>query len=92
MWYAVTMKMHVTEVEIKSVTFYKTDGHPVDAIGTLPMTIQTKVEVSCKNGYYVEGVLRRGKVTMFQGYTLVELVLDAYEGEVTIEGRYYGKV
>ena len=56
------------------------------------MTIQTKVEVSCKNGYYVEGVLRRGKVTMFQGYTLVELVLDACEGEVTIEGRYYGKV
>lgn len=84
--------MHVTEVEIKSITFYKTDGHPVDAIGALPMEVQKMVEVSCKNGYYVEGTLRRGKVIMLQGYTLVELVLDTHEGEVTIEGRYYGKV
>ena len=95
MWYAVTMKIHVTEVEIESIKVLRDNLSNIDEVvnskAVLPLG-STTVSVACKNGYVATGVFKGGTITTNKNYTIVQIVLDECDGEVTIEGRYYGKV
>lgn len=95
MWYAVTMKIHISDVEIKSLELVSPNTSDVMAViqpDVLPLIGRSIVEVVLTAGKTFVGAFVEGTITTNRNYSTAVIVLDTYDGRVTIEGRYYGEM
>lgn len=87
--------MHISDVEIESLELISSTTSNVMATinpDVLPLIGRSVVEVVLTTGKTFVGAFVEGTITSQRNYSTAVIVLDTYDGRVTIEGRYYGEM